>query len=188
MTAAGKEPYSQPGSPATLLAPRQEGWGRGGVTSLGVRTERVCRRGRASIKTYWGALPSAGQGRAFASEGAQGGLRGRGSQRQRGGGAPRGWVGAGRNQQSLDGLGSALQASRRAWLEDELRLPETRGAHSQSLWALPASPHSGLPNLEEARGIWRDPGDGRSGASGGISQSLRLRRKGGRDAALRLSL
>ena len=69
----------------------QEGWGWGGVTSPGVRTVRVCVKGRASIKTEEKAFLGAGQGRAFASEGAQGGRAGRGSRRR--GPRPRaGWA------------------------------------------------------------------------------------------------
>ena len=51
----------------------------------------MCVKGRASIKTEEKAFLGAGQGRAFASEGAQGGRAGRGSRRR--GPRPRaGWA------------------------------------------------------------------------------------------------
>lgn len=88
------------------------------------------------------------------------------------GAAPGGWVGAGMSQPNRLGLGLALQAEDKAWREDKLKLPASGIAHSLSLWVLPASPHTELPNLGEVSEIWRAP---EVGEKLGLQRCLRRR-------------
>lgn len=101
------------------------------------------------------------------------------------GAAPGGWVGAGMSQPNTVGFGLALQAEDKAWRENELKLPASCVAHSLSLWVLPDSSHTELPNLEELSEIRRDP---EVGEKLGLQRCLRrscpfTRRKGRRGAA-----
>ncbi|XP_040095600.1 translation initiation factor IF-2-like [Oryx dammah] len=84
--------------------PGDEAGGGGGEGSLPpwVRTEPECMKGRAAIKTDQRALLRAGQGRAFASEGARGGREGAGGADA--GGRARGLGGRGKEPAELPWL------------------------------------------------------------------------------------